>query len=239
MHDVAHLLAGGIVCKYYEIHELSGLIVALAAAADAEDVWQDVRSLLGCLRIASMTDCVFEEHATFTHTLLYLMLLVFVAYSGARLVYHLRFDEHRLPDNVLRAMCVAACSHLLLDLFTIQGDSTEGTHQYLWPITDFEFHLDTIFGRTDDVTRLRWITEWILYHPFAWWTLCARTKFMDDQREIEASSTRRWNRFCIFVLLAIPSYFSPHLFGVLIIVWIGTLPKLEHTYQTVSAVRHV
>ena len=214
MHDVAHLLAGALICRYYSLHHWEGVVITLASAADSENVWQNLKSVWGCIRIWQMHDCASEQHGSFTHTTIYALILVIVAHAGIWCMRRLRHDQSELPPGFLAATVLAALSHMLLDTISIQTEDAKGTHQYMWPLTDFEFHLNTIFGDSDAVRTVRWTIEWLLFHPIAWWGLLRNVHLAD-------TTLRQW---LVFVLLAVPTYFSPFLFGLVIVLWISSLP---------------
>ncbi len=160
MNTATHLLAGMLIARLFRKEGSSGHY----GPGEFPVLFTGVSALLPDL------DAAFGiPHAQATHTSIVTLLLatawtLVVVAAGRPFLVASRTGVKRL----FLLSLVGAGSHLVLDIFTYyNGDcSATAAHVYFWPLWNQSFHLDCIFGPSQDVYLTRVLIEWAFFSPF-------------------------------------------------------------------------
>lgn len=168
MHGVAHVLTGWLIGDYFGGSVLENtLLGVLAVIVDADGAKLRFFDALDCIKVGHGIDGCAFTHAVFTHTLAWCGAVLVVTLAAVwwwRGYTGMQATAKALAPSVI---AYAILSHLLLDVWTYNKPCGD-THQYLWPVSRFSFHLNCIFDGSDTVQRVRAFGEWAVYHPVVW-----------------------------------------------------------------------
>ena len=174
MHEVAHLLAGALISQWHRCPSTAALLaILLAVVFDAEKFFSELQNeWMGstCIHLADFVDSCLEDKATFTHTLIYLLLVFFITWVGLYLSKVITKCDNWFTQNPRRGCLViglSLLSHLVLDIFTVKGAAPHATlnrerkdaHRYLYP-DQFNWYLNTIFPDGSGIVAARVVIEW-------------------------------------------------------------------------------
>lgn len=250
MHGVAHVLTGWLIGCWWGFNPLENCLLAVLAVtldADGEKI-TIIEHAIGCLTVNHGIDGCAFNHAIFTHTLVWcVVVVVSVALGFYAWKQCISLVATTVPKTgYMKAIALAVLSHLALDTWTYNA-SCGDTHQYLWPLSNFSFHLNCIFGTGDTTELLRSLGEWAVYHPLMWFLICQQIVRTAMDREARSDPVQGqvswrmdWRRvYAVVVFGVAPVVYSLDPFGdgALCIPWLLWLfNEGNGEYATVSVV---
>ena len=222
MHGAAHVLTGWLIGHYFKGSLLENTLLAvLAVVIDADGAKLRFFDATGCIHVeGGIRACAFA-HAVFTHTLVWCCVVIMIVLFSLRILKGPAAVISTVYTLTPSIVTFAVVSHLFLDVWTY-NKACGDTHQYLWPVSNFAFHLNCIFGSGRGTDWVRALGEWLVYHPLiwaivAWRTVVTATKEVaslpQHKPKIDAWRRSPWKVAFVIVFMVAPVVYSFDPFG--------------------------